>query len=466
MSRLTVSDVLEAFSPSLRSVDLRVVAVKPEKRWTNVIASMFLSCKSREEIESEQRRVREKLLKNTSDFCILLGCFPFGMLPHIFERFKCGEIRIRQTQINFKIIDPYGLSVDRHLPSYLKEMEEWKLVGSQAKQKIDDTLWNIIERQNGQARLRGYKDIYQLISETLRIRDFSRGRNRGLVIGIPMPARIADVSLDGSSVKIKTKKDFSLKDLQLNLSLERVNPRNQRYEPIEGGRRIELVKKSKRLPKHMIGYVTNSIRLPNLRPNDQIEVELLHKKAPTLDMDENRLFVPLENPVEPFARAFNAFCSMEIFRERLLNPEKFKKTGTEFEKTISWLLSLIGFSVLPLGRRFEHLKMPETGYEVGSADIVAYRENECLLLVDCDTSIPDEKKIRSLKAVKDHFRFMQDEYGRLNIVSMIFTPRDCVGIPFDLQDVKIIDRYKIKMMFKQAMEGNSDQARSSLVYGG
>jgi hypothetical protein len=468
MSSLTVSDVLEAFSPSLRSADLRVVAVKPEKHWINVITSMFLSCKSREEIESEQKQVRGKLLKDTSNFRILLGCFPFQMLPSVFEGFKSGEILIRRMRTKFKEIDPYELGVNPYHPNYLREIEEWKLVGSQAQQKIDDILWNIIERQNGQARLHGYTDIYQLISETLRIGDFHRGRNRGLVIGIPMPARIADVSLDGSSVKIKTKKDCSLKDLQLNLSLERVNPRNGRYEPVEGGRKIELVKKSKRLPTHEICHVTNSIQLTDLRPNDMIEVKLLHKKAPTLDMGGTRLYVPLENPVEPFARVLNAFCSMEIFRELLLNPERAKgktRPNTIFENAVSWLLSLIGFSILPLGRTpFEHLRIPETGYKVGSVDIVAYRENECLLLIDCDTSMPDEKKIRYLKAVKDHFRFIQDEYKRLNIVSVIFTPRDCTGIPSDLQDVKIIDRHKIKMMFEQAMEGNSDQARSSLRY--
>ena len=463
MSGVIVYDVLEAFSPSLRSVDLRVVAVKPEKHWTNVITSMFLSCKSQEEIESEQQQVRDKLPKNTSNFCILLGCFRFQMLPRVFERFKSGEILIRRMRIKFKEIDPYELSVDRYLPNYLREMKEWKLVGSHADQEKSSTMWEIVDRQNGQARLLGYTDIYQLISEALKIGDFYRGRPRGLVIGIPMPARIADVSLDGSSVKIKTKKVLSLKDLQLNLSLERVNPGNKRYEPI--GRRIELVKKSKRPPTHEIGYVTNSIQLTNLRPDDRIEVELLHKKAPTLDMDRTHLYVPLENPVEPFARALNAFCSMEIFRERLLNPEKFKKTAMEFENAIVWLLSLIGFSILPLGRRFEHLKIPETGYEVGSVDIVAYRENECLLLVDCDTAIPDDKKIRSMKAVKDHFGFIQDEYRRLNIVSVIFSPKDCTGIPVQqLEKVKIIDRYKIKMIFKQAMEGNSDEARYSLVH--
>ena len=467
MSVVTISDVVEAFSSSLKSVDLRVVAVKPKDDWINVITSMFLHCKLQEETKSEQQQVKDKLPKNTSNFRILLGCFPFEMLPHVFERFKSGEIMIRRMPIKFAEIDPYELRVDPYLPHYLREMKEWKLVGSQADQEKESSMWEIVDRQNGHARLLGYKDIYQLISETLRTRDFSRGRPRGLVIGIPMPARIASVSLDGSSLKIKTKKDFSLKNLQLNLSLERVNPRTRRYEPI--WRRTELVEKSKRPPTREISYVTKSIQLSNLRPHDSIEVELIQRQVPTLDMDRTHLNVPLENPVEPFATALNAFCSLEIFRERLLDPERCvegrTKPNTIFENAVSWLLSLIGFSILPLGRRFEKLKIPETGYEVGSADIIAYRENECLLLVDCDTSIPDEKKIRFMKAVRDHFGFLQDKYRRPYVVSLIFSPRDCRGISAAFENVKIIDRYKIKTIFEQAMKGNSDEARSSLVYG-
>ena len=84
--------------------------------------------------------------------------------------------------------------------------------------------------------------------------------------------------------------------------------------------------------------------------------------------------------------------------------------------------------------------------------------------VDCDTSIPDEKKIRSMMAVKEHFRYIQDEYKRPNIVSVIFSPKDCTGISVDREAVKIVDRHKINRMFEEAMKGNLEEARSSLVY--
>lgn len=468
MSVVTVSEVVEAFSPAFNSVDLRIVAVKPGDEWINVITSLFPSSKSQEETESEQQQSRDKL-PNTDRFCILLTSIHFKQLRTLFKAFKKGEIKVSNTLIKLRGFDPSELRVDSFLPSYLKEMEEWRLVGSQAMAQTEDrrNLWPIVDGQNGTARLLGYRDIYELIGEILRIREFGRGTLRDFVIGIPIHARITNVSLIGSSLKIKTKKDSGLKDLQLNLYHQRYYPRIAiGYETV--WRTTGLVKECRRPPARKFCYVTNSIQLTDLRPHDMIVVELIHRQAPTLNMDSTHLLVPLENPVEPFAKALNSFCSLEIFRERLLNPEKCiedrTRPNTIFENAVAWLLSLVGFSVLPLGRRFERLKVPKTGYEVGSIDIIAYRENECVLLVDCDTKIPDDKKIRSMMTIKEHFRPLQDEYRRPNIISAIFSPKDCTGISVDRQHVKIVDRPSIKHIFEEAMKGDLNEARSSLVY--
>jgi hypothetical protein len=86
MSTVTVSDVVRAFSSAFKSVDLRVVAVKPADQWINVITSMFLSSKSEEEVKSEQQQVRDKL-PHTNKFLFLLACYRFEELPSLFEQF-------------------------------------------------------------------------------------------------------------------------------------------------------------------------------------------------------------------------------------------------------------------------------------------------------------------------------------------------------------------------------------------
>lgn len=460
MSFPTIYDVVQAFGSSFKSIDFRTIMVKPEDQWINVITSVFLANKSQEEIKSEHQQLKDKLSINTSKFRFLPLCYSFkDGLELLLRQLMNGEVS--RFHIKFREIDLSELRVDQ-FPSYLKEMKEWKLVGAETNgtEGYRTNLWHIINSQNENARRVGYKDIYELINETLRIRDFYQGRTRDLVVGIPLLARIADMSLDDSSLKIKTKKVISIADLQLNLVIERLNPQTRHYERV--WRKIELVKECKQPLTHDFCYADNSIKLPNLNSADMIDAELIHRRVPTLSIDQNRLIVPLQKPVEPFAKTLFSFCPLDSFRERLLNPEKFKKPSKEFEDAVAWLLSLIGFSVVQL-RNFETLRISKTSYQVGSIDMIAHTENESVILVDCDTSIPDDKKIRSMKAVKDYFKFIQDENRRPNIVSIIFSPKDCTGISVGFQDVKIIDGYKIEWMLEEAINGYSEEARNSLA---
>jgi len=468
MSSTTVSEVVQAFSTSFKTIDLRIVAVAPEDHWINVISSVFLSSKSQEEIKSEQQQAKDGLPK-TNEFCVFFVCYPFEKLYDLFEQIKKGEVRLYRThEIKFREFDPSELRVLSYLPPFLEEMEEWRLAGSEGmgQEENGKNLWPIVESQNGKAIVLGFKDIYDLINEKLRIRAFYQQGRRDLVIGIPIPARIANVSLVGSSIEIETKV-FPSEDLQLNLSIRRVPPRKHQSERV--WKKTELVKKCKLPPERHFCYATNSIQLTDLRPHDRIEIELIHRQAPTLTIDETHLEVPLENTVEPFAKALNNFCPLDVFKKRLLAPERCKEGKTKpqdiFENAVAWLLSLVGFSVLSLGGGyFERLKIPTTGVEIGSIDMIAYQENECLLFIDCDIKIPDDKKIRSMMTVKEHFRFLQDEHRRPDIVSAIFSPKDCTGISVDRQHVKIVDRHQITRMFEEAMKGNPEQARSSLIY--
>ena len=171
MSAVKVSEVVEAFSQSFKSVDLRIVAVAPEDHWINVVSSVFLSSKSQEEIKSEQLQAKDKL-PETNEFRVFLVCYPFEKLYDLFEQFKKGEVRLYRThEIKFRKFDPFELRASSIVLDFLKEMKEWTLVGSEASGQEEDrrNLWPILESQNGTAKLLGFEDIYELISETLKI---------------------------------------------------------------------------------------------------------------------------------------------------------------------------------------------------------------------------------------------------------------------------------------------------------
>ena len=461
MVEVTLSEVLRAFSPAFKSLDVRIVAVKLNGKWRNVITSIFPSWKSPEEVKSEQQQIKE-MLKNTGNFRIFLLCSFFKDYVSLFDQLEKGEIVVHgRAKIIFGEFDVYGLKVDQfylRAPDFVKEVKEWKLVGSKATARKDDGIWPIVESQNDSARLLGFEDAYEFINETLRIKGFNRKKPEALIIGIPVPARIVKASFSNSTLKVKSKKHFLLNDLQLNVSLERVDSRNY-FGNV--WRNVAYVNKCKRLSESDFCFVKDSIQVPNPRPDDTIKVELIHRKAPTLTMDKTRLRVPLENAVEPFAKSLFRFCPVDEYEKRLFTPEQYKKSSKVFEDAVAWLLALIGFSVAQL-RNFEKLKVRETGYERGSIDIIAHRENECVLLIDCDTSVPDDKKLGYLDEVRNYISsFITDKHRLPRVISVLISPREYSEPSNDL-NLRIVGRFQIERIFAEAMKGNSDEARGIL----
>lgn len=445
--------------------------MKTTDGWMNAITSLFPSNKTLKEIEQEQQMIRSKLSKeiNQEVFNIFLAAFPFEKLYNLSQQIMEGEVTVNDVLIRFRKFDPFTLRVDHFLPDYLKDIEEWRLFGGEGKASADDRkhIWSIIDSQEGAAKLLGYAEIYDLINEILGIRKFNRGEERDFVLGVPIYARIVDTDLKGSSVEITTKKHINLDNLQLNLSLDRLKPRAYQSETVQ--RITKLVEKCKRPLIEDFCCVTSTIQITDMQPHDRIEVTLINRDFPTLEVDRTFMMVPLKNTVEPFAKTLLRFCSLEKIGQHLLNPEqcaeKQKMTPDKiFERAVSWLLSLAGFSVISLGKQYEKLIEP-TKYEIGSVDIIAYRENEYLLLVDCDTKIPDEKKIGSLLNMKGYFSFIQDKHKEPRINPVIFSPRYCKELMGKYKEITIVDQSRIKWLLENVMLGKVEEIRFYLATG-
>lgn len=466
---MTISKLFKAFSPSFRSLDLRIASVKTTDGWMNVVTSLFPSNKPFKEIELEQQRIRSKLSKeiNQKVFNIFLAPLSFEKLYNVSQQIMEGGITVNHVLIRFRKFDLITLRVDHFLPDYLKGIEEWRLFGGEGKASAEDRkhIWSIIDDQEGATKLLGYAGIYDLINEILGIRKFDRGQERDLVIGVPTYARLVEIDLKGSLVEITTRKHVDLDNLQLNLFLNRLKLRAYQYETVQ--RITKRVEECKRPFGKDFCCIRSRIQITDMQPHDRINVTLINRDFPSLEVDRTSMTVPLKNAVEPFSKTLLRFCPLEKLEQHLLNPEqcteKPKKTPDKiFERAVSWLLSLAGFSVISLGKQYEKLTEP-TKYEIGSVDIIAYRENKYLLLVDCDTKIPDDKKIGSLLSMKEYFRFIQDEHKEPTINPVIFSPRDCEELMGKYKEITIVDRSRIKWLLENAMLGKLEEIRFYLA---
>ena len=110
---------------------------------------------------------------------------------------------------------------------------------------------------------------------------------------------------------------------------------------------------------------------------------------------------------------------------------------------------------------FEVLIAEESGYQIGTADIIAYEDNERVLLVDCDIGGVDSKKIQELIETSERLGSLNG-YRELNFVPVLFTPKD-VRADLKINKVAVADGNVIESMLKELAKGDRKSARSQIV---
>ena len=400
--------VLMAFQPILKSIDMRTIAVSTslEKEWENLVTSLVVSEKTVDEVKSLQSKLPQ--IRN-NQIALFLNAIPFNY--SVFEGFCQGDI----GQSRLTIMGNGYAFGSRHIMT--KQFDPLKLKVTSSRRRIEglpkrvltainlngsperEGLWAIAQSQTGLPKKFCYGDMNDLIKETLGITDLNHTTD--FELSISNLATVKSINFNPSSFIVEVSKITGLKNLQLNVFQGRSKNGGEFYTVWRKGFSINEIESQQ--PTETVSV---TVQPPDLFPFDHITIELIHEDT-SLTIDETWERAPLQNLVEPYFKTLDAFCSIAEFREMLLNPEKSpKKPEERFENVVSWLLSLAGFQTIYLGAKirvaekenlvsFDVLRN-KGGYAIGCADIIAYEDNQRVLVVDCDIGGLDEKKIQRL----------------------------------------------------------------------
>ena len=457
--------VMNALRSALKSIDVRTIAVSPKlgTKWQNLVTSVFMTEKSVDEIKKQQESI--PILRNNS-ICLYLNAYPFD--NNFFGELINAQVKFitqfGNEKVYFRKFDPTRLKV-RSTKERITGSYNWILQSTDTGTLAErGELWNIVGANEVEAKRQGFSHISKLIEHRLRI-DYCPGTQKDFELVIPSLASIRNTRFVKTRFELEVKKVEGLTDLQLILSHTRKNtivsikPRK--------------VKEEKNQLSNAFQSRKETFELDNLLPYDQIDVKLLLGES-ALTLDETWKQAPLENVVEPFMRTLIAFCPIEKLQQMIFKPEHYGKNPDKiFENAITWLVSLSGYSSIPLwfkiqrktgkGQKkkfkdetFEKLRT-ETGCEIGSADIIAYEENKRILLIDCDIGSPDENKIRKLVDTGRQFSTLRKTYGQLKIVPVLVTPKKYDGQPKN--GLSIVDQKSLKRILEELSKGNRERAR-------
>jgi len=463
---ISILDVFNAFRDYFLSLDLRILAFKRmvnrDYQWINQVCSLFFSEESVEDIIAKQKSINRPKTENIRLFCnadtsSIFEKLSFGVSKGGVFRFN-DTITSKEVAISMGIFDPRILTINVN-PPYLNLIPDGKILGACCTvQELDrHDSWKLLDEMESLVIPLGFDDVYQWINNALGIRGFRKGDENSFIIGLPIKAKLNEPQAKKNIVTFSVKSHKNIPDLQVNLLQWEWDPRRAEY--------ITIDRKPKRLThleKQNDNYViyADEVNFSLIHPKHLIKVYLISNKLPQLRIDDKTCRPSLENTLEPLIKAMGEFYSLEQFQEQLLNPEKIipkekrieKDPSWLFEEAISWLLSLGGLSVIRLGEKeYIHLDYGENL----SADIIAYKENDYLFIIDCDIRHVDVTKANNLLRIVDYFKPIQNEIGKPKIIPVIFTPKEPITSEIQ-RKVQVVDGPMIKRLLERAIEGDID----------
>jgi len=447
----SLGSVLEAFKKALKSVDVRTVAVKPNSEpWKNLITVISISEKTVSQIQIEQKKIPSI---NNNEFAIFFLALPFEY--SIFEQIKQGQVIFKTSSGDFEVKMKGVDLLAKKATSGFYRANFVNMIVSEGDIEERTRLWSIMNNQQREIKRQNYRDAYELLKNVLRTEDLNF-QQKDFEISIPSFARIDHASFKKNSFEVRIKKPSNLSGLQLNLSLK---SRNTHPADI-------LWSKMKKVDKNKFIFQPT-----DMVPFDSMEIELIHRDS-ALVLDSASVVVPVTNVIDPLLRTLNGFLPLEDFKRMLLEPQLCGTKPQEiFENAVAWLLSMAGFVTIHLGIKVKVIKgicqqtdilKLEDGYQVGEADIIAYKVSETLYLIDCDLKGNDTKKIQDLIELQKHFQSFFKEYKQLRIVPVLCSPKDLNEISHE--GLVLFSNYRIHQMFEDVMRGDLEKARSTLKW--
>ena len=440
--------VLTSLSPALKSIEIKTLAVlNPlEQNFQNLVTSIIFSDRTIEEIKEEQKQIPDIKNGPIKFYCDAIPfnikfldkiagdeiCYPFG---------RSIQFQIKTRPFNFYTLKLF--STRQWFNDKVFNILKAQAIGVEADRK---PLWDVVINENVLAKRCGFSSNIEMIKECLHI-DYNHPERKDFEIWIISPVKIKKTKIVSDEIQVDLHNPSKLDNLQINSVVKR------NYNII--WRKTCEVDPEKNLLE---------FKIKEILPYDSIEFELIHRDS-CLTLDSDYIKVPLKNVVEPFIKTLDAFCSIEKhLKPSLFEPQKEKKPQDVFEDAVCWLLSLAGFNVirLKLGKKSFDRLLHNGEYHIGSADIIAYEDNDRLLLIDCDINSVDQKKVKKLAELKKHFREQLKGFEKMHITPILFTPTDYSSS--SMSDVKIADKEIIEKIFSDVIKGNRQRARSHLYH--
>lgn len=402
----SMNEIIKQLSFQYRSIDVRVACSRLGGDWASILTAIRFSYNTPDMLPIPD-------MIQTDDFKTIFWPLGIDRWNQLRNAFVSHQLKVGDDIVNMERETADVDTISYNLTprsSYFQEYE-WPQYDGAMIRHSDIPGQERINAITQQLRAKDYNDIYQAISQSLRVHyNQSSNNNQYLMIALPVYAKIEEYHYDGDQLRANIKFHERLKVCRILAQLlpgesysVRTAPRKQQF-----ARSLADYQATPSLQKDFF-TATVSDKLPGgvfsdslylgLRLDGVIVDEHYDQVERCLHKFPEKLF----GNAFPMVNVLERFCSFKEFANQLLSPESCKDPARVFERAVSWLLASSGvFCVLKLDE-FEKLTIKDSKFDKGSVDLLAFAPlYSALYVVSCTLGLPQEKEISNIRECSEY----------------------------------------------------------------
>lgn len=466
VSDLSFDKIWKELGECYRSLNIRCIAVKEKDIWRNICLIAFLSRKNIEDIKKETEHdysyLRNLNVTKIQQLAVLYDVLDAKNLPHYIEQMQDGMITLVNQPVHLR--EGYERAQVYSRPKIVKfgEYSEYPFISyefySHEIARISDNIRNRL------LSLGLLNTLDELGLQWLKIPELE-GYSINVIIVLPLYFNVIDSFIQKSEefyIKFKAHKNLQSK-LGILFALRKHVGEN-RYLTIENN-----FFNSDDIPCHKLNedfliceakYAFKA--LPNL--NDEAYFRIVSELG--VLSDDRRTIRNLMKRVEfkeEFLNLFTKFMNIDNLKEMLQGKNHLlkgkKAPDLEFQRAISFLLSLMNFKSAELGDTKHGIIKRSDGSHIGDVDIIAQDiDTRKMYGIQCTISPPDSRKIDVIANIANELRM----HG-VPIEPLMFVRDFATEVKKNVRRVNVIDIEDLLNVIQKLQEENVEKAKRLII---
>ena len=457
---MNLEKAINLLEDTFNTIDIRTAAYLKDNSWHSAILVIRFRKESVDIVQQQQKKILETHGKiNTKEFQVAFSALPISQWNIVRTNFRKNFVIFRDdltVNINSSIAFEHTFSEPTNHSGYCSVDSEWNSFYSSS-QDSSGNISTILYKYQEDARKLFSRGIHEYLSKIFEMTEQNTQSPPRYIIVAPIFFKIEHIEFDEKSLFLDCI-GYPMGKIVFNMD---IFERHGSYQVPKETKKItfDFSGDNEKLSRFRI-----SEQIPTIPPHNEFKIDVFRENGVLIDYQSGIVGTcwPTKGKfTNPFFELSQKFVSTKQLREMIFQfkSDDLRAPQKIFERGITWLLNLLGFSAI----RLESYENSSLGSNNVSIDIICSYKKNHIFLVNVTLSMPDISMFETER--NRRLILSRDSHDETKISSVLFTPKSVKELQNEAtkHEVNLISKDEIEKILDYLESGDVDLARSIII---